>query len=154
MKTSVLNPEIPPVYEPINLELGPTDIKQTMDSYLDFLQLPEAEKTKLYHFDEAKPRTGMSGYVHKEEDDIKDVFHMTQVLRDKMMPATWRLPAISQDFLSNATEAYYSLARSTKQKYLELEEEMPNLTSIHFPRSRKLGHHLRLLAYQDSVDGS
>lgn len=152
METIVKNPDRSPVFEPINLELSPADIQTIMSSYLDFLQLPDEEKSRLNHIDEARPRTGMSGHVSKNKNDIKDVFHMTQVLgQEWSLSRHYKLPLVSAEFLNNAEEAYYSLAKSTKAKYLEFEEGFPTLTGIHFPRSGKLGHHLRFLAYRGVV---
>lgn len=153
METLVKNPEKPQAYEPINLSLSTADINTVMDSYLNFLELPEAERQRLYHLDENKPRTGVSGYVRKDKSDIKDVFHMTQVLGQELWHCRFKLPTASYEFLNNAEEAYYSLAKSAKAKYRQLEDELPGLTGIHFPRSGKLEHHLRFLAYRDARDG-
>lgn len=151
METIVKNPDRPTVYEPINLELSPADIEDLMSAYLDFLELPEEEKSRFYSLDETRQRTGMSGYVHKNRNDIKDVFHMTQALQQDWVLERYKLPGISLEFLERATDAYYSLAGSTRAKYQELEEEFPGITGIHFPRSGKMRNVLRFLAYRGSV---
>lgn len=153
METLSKSPEAPLPYEPIALELSESDINTAMQLYLNFLKLPDTMKQSITHFDETMPRTGTSGYVYKDNKDIKHVFHMTQLL-DKKFAERHKLNRETSDFLEAAREIYYSVNHSVKNKYWELEEEIPMLVGLHFPTSGKLRHHLRFLAYQDSQDGT
>jgi hypothetical protein len=157
----------PRAYEPIALELSRDDVATAMLLYQDFIELPKAERERIFFHDPDRPRTGTAGYEHKgifapdgrPLQDNKHIFHWTpDIAHEFTSPFTRRqnpnhLPDEARGFLDYAEEIYHSLSRSAKQKYAELEEEFPALVGIHFPKNGELHHHLRFLAYQAGNEG-
>lgn len=159
MKTLIDNPEAPKPYEPIETSLTESDITTVMNSFLAFLELPYEERVKIQYVDETRPRTGWSGYAHdraetaEEEQDNKHKFHMTQELHrafaiERDSRAYPALPTETRQFLSLAYEAHVQLADAAKVKYGELEDDIPGITLMHFPRGGEIASHTRFLAYE------
>lgn len=145
-------------YEAIGTDLRAADINNTMAAYLDFLNLEEAERKKLFHLDSEHPRTGESGYVLKtadpssqETDDNKHFFHVTPTLARHFSPTTLEgrnLAAESRRLIETGSEIYRSLGQAALTTYKDLEILFPLLSNIHFPRDGDWKHKLRLVAYQ------
>ena len=156
MNTLVASAEAPKPYEPIITGLAERDITDTMDAFLAFLELPEEEKEKVQYFDETRPRTGWSGYAHDRADpdigeyDNKHKFHMTQALAEAFRLTQWTrgFPSETRRFLALAEDLHLALAEAGKAKYQALEEDIPGITALHFPRSGQLATHTRFLAYE------
>jgi hypothetical protein len=147
------------LYSPITLELGKQDITEAMKLYRDFIDLPHHIKSQLHHVDEARPRTGMSGYMHKGENapggskkqDNKHAFHYAQSL-EQLSLRELDLPPEAMNFLSAAEEIYYSLDESVREHLAQLAEMegIPWLVGLHHPTTNgERSHHLRFLAYED-----
>lgn len=159
--TALLNPERPPAYEPIAIDASESDIEATMDSFLAFLHLPYEERVKVVYLDESRPRTGKSGYEHKgsaspdghHRQDNKHIFHMTEALHRTFYHQIWNQPRETRSFLQNAYALHHSLTAAAKQKYQELEDDMPGIANIHFPPDGTVANHTRFLGYQDAKDG-
>lgn len=160
-RTALLNPETPPAYEPISIGHTESDITATMNSFMEFLQLPYEERVKVVFVDESRPRTGVSGYQHKghaspdgsRQQDNKHIFHMTQTLHETYGSHTRRLPHEARVFLRAAYSIHSALSAAAKRKYQELEGDIPGITNILFPPNGKNSNHTRFLAYQDAKRG-
>ncbi len=161
METLTQTYEPPQAYEPIKIELAKDEVQNVMDSYLNFLTLPQPERERLFHLDESRPRTGETGYVRKNADssshdnDNKHYFHMTPDLWERFQPISLegrKLPFESKLLIWNSHYVYQSLGKAALQKYIELETDFPLLKGIHFPSNGTLQHKLRLVAYQGGKD--
>lgn len=159
MKTLVsTNPEMPKPYESIDIDLNNEDIDVVMGAFIDFLHLPYEERVRIEYFDEQRPRTGRAGYVYKGErspdggsqQDNKHIFHMTKGLMDNFFTEMLlrNYPYETRNFLRLAYDVHQILAEAGKNKYQELEDDIPGITAMHFPRSGELTTHTRFLGYE------
>ena len=153
LETLPHNPEHEPrLYQPVSLELSEGDITTAMELFQDFLSLPQAERLKLVHLDEARARTGRSGYHEKgsaEGDDQKWLFHMSQDLAGRFdSRARKHMPGEARSFLDMSEEIFHSVMGSSQLLYQELEDEFPALVGMHFPADGTRRQHLRFLMYK------
>jgi len=151
MEVLQATPETPKPYTPLDCVLLESDVQHVMDSFLEFIELPEPEKERIQFSDESRPRTGWAGYAHKTHQDKKHVFHMTKDLGAAFRTKRYSLPTEARRFISLAEDAYGTIDFVAQQHYAsKLESEIPGVKGIHFPKSGYRANHLRFLAYEDA----
>lgn len=154
--TQIDNPEAPKPYQPIETGISQSDIVETIGLYREFLSLPEEHRIKLSWQDESRPRTGKSGYMNKgnrSSEDNKHVFHMTQDLEQVFSMEIFKHPRETMQFFKAALEIHYSLNTAAKRQYEAMEDEIPGLVTMHFPKTGKRSSHTRFLAYGEPKGG-
>ncbi len=152
------------VAEPIAIDLGTGDVSSAMQTFLEFLQLPEEFKTQIIYEGDGRRRNTSAGYSHSSYEaakgvidtnkDNKHLFQYTPDIWTKFEASKVDWPREAKEFLDVARDVW-EISRQAETNYLsKYEDKFPGLVGLHLPQDGVTNNHLRFLAYEPGVEGN